>query len=315
VHANARLTVHARRLIVQRHLEGVSLLEIAAQLGVSRQTVSKWWARFVADPDGGWFLDRPSVPGLSPHRIDAGLELLIVEARRVERLPPFQLAYRFGVSRATIHRVLTDHGLNRSGFIDGHPDEAVVRYERDTPGDLVHVDTKKFGRIPEGGGRFAHGETGYRNAERIKQHVGYIHLHAAVDDYTRIAYGAMFNDATGPSCAEFIVETVTFFATFGIRINSIMTDNAKAYGAKVFTATRTDHGIDHIRTRPYRPQTNGKVERFFRTAKTEWSHANNYQNETERNLALDTWLEFYNTQRPHTAIGAPPITRVNNVPE
>ena len=288
--------------------------KIASQLGVSRQTASKWWNRFVADPDGEWFADRSSAPSETPHKLDEAIENEIVAVRRAERLGSFQLAYRFGVSRSTIHRVLADHGINRLGHLD--PDkEPAVRYERDTPGDLIHVDTKKFGRIPEGGGSFSLGNTGYRTAERIKQRTGYIHLHAAVDDHTRIAYAAVFNDATGASCAEFTLDTITYFHSYGIRINQIMTDNAKAYGANIFTAVRTDHGIDHITTRPYRPQTNGKVERFFRTAKAEWSHATHYQNETERNHALDTWLEFYNTQRPHTAIGAPPITRVNNVPE
>jgi transposase InsO family protein len=314
VHANARLTVHARRLVVERRLGGVGLGVIAEQLGVSRQTVSKWWNRYLEDPDGDWFLDQASVPNSTPHRIPQALEDDIVAARRDDRAAPFQLAHRFGVSRATIHRVLVDHGMNRIGYLD-MPRKDIVRYERATPGDLVHIDTKKFGRIPEGGGRFSLGDAGYRNAERVKQRIGYIQFHAAVDDHSRMAYGAMFNDASGSSCAEFLIDTISFFATYGIRINQIMTDNAKAYGANVFAATRTDHSIDHIRTRPYRPQTNGKVERFFRTAKAEWAYASKYHNETERATALDTWLNTYNTQRAHSAIGAPPITRVNNAPE
>ncbi len=314
MHGNARLSIHGRKVVVERHLEGESLTRIAAGLGVSRQTVSKWWRRYLEDPDGVWWLDRSSAPRATPHRVDPAVEAQIVSLRRRLRWGPFQIAYRVGVSRSTVHRVLVDHGVNRIGFLDPPRDRA-IRYERDTPGELVHLDTKRFPRIPDGGGRFIHGNVGYRTAERIKQNVGYIHVHAAVDDHTRIAYAGVFDDATAVSCAAFLNNTVTYLASYGIRITSVMTDNAKAYLGKTFTATRTDHGIDHITIRPYRPQTNGKVERFFRTLKTEWSHAANYYSEHERHTALDTWLETYNTQRPHTAIGAPPATRVNNVPE
>jgi transposase InsO family protein len=313
VHGNARLTVYGRWLIVLRHLGGMPLSHVADQLGVSRQTASKWWRRYVDDPDGEWWRDRPSTPGSSPHRIPAEVEAAIIELRQ-ERLGPWQIAYRVGVSSSTVWRVLRDAGMNRLGFLDP-PTGAVIRYERATPGELIHVDTKKFGRIPDGGGRFALGDVGYRTAARINQRVGYIHVHAAVDDHSRLAYAAVYDNARAPACSEFLVDTIDYYAGWGIRIAAIMTDNAKAYQAKLFTATRTDHGIDHITTRPYRPQTNGKVERFFRTLKTEWSHATTYPNETTRTQALDTWITTYNTQRPHTAIGAPPATRVNNAPE
>ena len=160
-----------------------------------------------------------------------------------------------------------------------------------------------------------HGDAGYRTAARIKQRVGYIHVHAAVDDYSRLAFAAVFDDATAHSASAFLIAAIDYFAQFGIRIDTVMTDNAKAYLGKLFTATRTDYSIDHITTRPYRPQTNGKVERFFRTLKTEWSHATTYPNEPTRIQALDTWLTTYNTQRHHTAIAGPPITRVNNDPD
>lgn len=315
MHGNARLSVHARKVIVKRHLGGDSLTEIASGMGVSRQTVSKWWQRYVEDPDGVWWQDRPSVPHTVPNRIPDEIEAEVVRLREQLRWGPFRISYQVGISRATVHRVLVDHGLNRIGYLDPPKDTPVVRYERATPGELIHVDTKRFPRIPDGGGRFVHGVVGYRTAERIRQHIGYIHVHAAVDDHTRIAYASVFDNARADSCAEFLDNTVTYMATFGIRIHTVMTDNAKAYGGKAFTATRTDHGINHITIRPYRPQTNGKVERFFRTLKAEWSHAATYYNEHERGAALDTWLEIYNTQRPHTAIGAPPITRVNNAPE
>lgn len=312
MHRSARLNAYGRQLIVVRHLSGMPLAHVADQLGISRQTASKWWRRFCADPDGVWWLDRSSAPHTIPHKTPAEIEVEILRLRRM-RLGPFQIAYQSGVSTSTVRRVLLEHGVNRLGFLDP-PTGEIIRYERDTPGELVHLDTKKFGRIPDGGGRFALGDVGYRNAARIKQRVGYIHLHAAVDDHTRLAYATVHDNARAPSCAEFLTDTIGFFASYGIRIDTIMTDNAKAYLGKQFTATRTDHSIDHITTRPYRPQTNGKVERFFRTIKGEWSHARIYPNETARIKALDTWLDFYNTQRAHTAIGGPPITRVNNPP-
>lgn len=289
------------------------LAHVADQLGISRQTASKWWQRFCEDPDGAWWQDRSSRPVSCPHRISPQVEAEIIELRD-QRLGPWRIATRVGVSSATVYRVLKDAGLNRLGFLDP-PTGVPIRYERSHPGELVHIDTKKFGRIPDGGGRFALGDTGYRSAARINQRVGYVHMHAAVDDYSRVAFVGAFNDATALSCSQFLGDTIEFFASYGIRIEAVMTDNAKAYLGKLFTATRTDFGIDHLLTRPYRPQTNGKVERFFRTLKAEWSHSKPYTSEEHRQATLDTWLNTYNTQRHHTAIGAPPITRVNNQPD
>lgn len=313
MHGNARLTAYGRWLVVERHLAGMPLAHVADQLGISRQTASKWWQRYLNDPGGEWWKDRPSTPRRVPNRIAPDVEVEILELRR-RRLGPWQIAERVGVSPSTVWRVLRDAGMNRLGFLDP-PTGEIIRYERAAPGELIHIDTKKFGRIPNGGGRWALGDIGYRTGKRIKQRVGYIHVHAAVDDHSRLAYAAVYDNARADSCTEFLVDTIDYYATWGIRIETIMTDNAKAYLAKTFATTRTDHSIDHITTRPYRPQTNGKVERFFRTLKTEWSHATAYPNEATRTKQLDTWIHTYNTQRPHTAIGAPPATRVNNVPE
>ena len=313
MHGNARLTPYGRRLIVDRHLSGMPLAHIADQLAVSRQTASKWWQRYLGDPDGEWWADRPSVARSIPHRTSAGVTDQVLVLRRM-RLGPWQIAQRVGISPSTVWRILQAAGMNRLGYLDP-PTGDIIRYERATPGELVHIDTKKFGRIPDGGGRFALGDAGYRTSDRIKQRVGYIHVHAAVDDHTRLAYATVHDNARADSCTAFLIDTISYYATWGIRIDTIMTDNAKAYTAKQFVATRTDHSIDHITTRPYRPQTNGKVERFFRTLKTEWSHATTYPNEHTRTQQLDTWIHTYNTQRPHTAIGAPPATRVNNAPE
>lgn len=289
------------------------LAHIADQLGISRQTASKWWRRYLQDPGGDWWRERSSRPESCPHRISGDVEADVLSLRR-QRLGPSQIAYRVGVSSATVWRVLNDHGVNRLGFLDP-PTGAVIRYERDRPGELVHIDTKRFGRIPHGGGRFLLGDNGYRTAARIKQRVGYIHVHAAVDDYSRLAFAAVFDDATAKSCSRFLETAIDYFATYGIRIETVMTDNAKAYLGRLFTATRTDHSIDLITTRPYRPQTNGKVERFFSTLKTEWAHSRPYLSEQQRITALDTWLHHYNTDRHHTAINGTPSTRVNNLPD
>ena len=313
MHGNARLSPYARRLIVRRHLAGMPLAHVADQLAVSRQTASKWWRRYLEDPDGEWWIDRPSVAKTIPHRTPPVVAEQVLVLRRM-RLGPWQIAQRVGIAPSTVWRILHAAGMNRLGYLDP-PTGDIIRYERATPGDLVHIDTKKFGRIPDGGGRYALGDAGYRTGKRIRQRVGYIHVHAAIDDHTRLAYAAVHTDARADTCTEFLIDTIDYYATWGIRIATIMTDNAKAYTAKQFVATRTDHSIDHITTRPYRPQTNGKVERFFRTLKTEWSHATTYPNEDTRTQQLDTWIHTYNTQRPHTAIGAPPATRVNNPPE
>lgn len=314
MHANARLNGFGRRLIIQRRLGGMPLAQVAEQMGISRQTASKWWQRFLADPEGSWFLDRSSRVRSCPHRISSDIEAEIIRIRRVEKLGPFQIGLRVGVSSATVWRVLKAAGLNRLRFLDP-PTGRVIRYERSRPGELVHIDTKRFGRIPPGGGRFALGEDGYRTAARQRAQIGYIHVHAAVDDHSRLAFVESYPDATAHSCAQFLEHTIAFFAAHGIRISTVMTDNAKAYQGRLFTHTRTDWAITHLLTRPYRPQTNGKVERFFRTLKAEWSHVQPYPTEAHRQTQLDTWLHHYNNHRHHTAIGGPPIHRVNNHPD
>jgi transposase InsO family protein len=297
-------------LLIERHLAGMPLAHVAEQMGISRQTASKWWHRYLEDPDGPWYEDR-STQGTCPHRISAETEARIVWLRRVRKVGPVTIAATVGVSSATVWRVLKAHGLNRLGFIDP-PTGTVIRYERDYPGDLVHFDTKKYGRIPPGGGRRSVGEAGYRTSRRQKARIGYVHLHAAIDDHSRLGYAAVYPDATAASCTAFLEDTIAFFATWGITIHQLMTDNAKAYTGNEFTRLRTDFGIDHLLIRPYRPQTNGKVERLHRTLKREWAHARPYTSEPERVAALDSYLDHYNTVRYHTAIKGTPASRVNN---
>jgi transposase InsO family protein len=312
MHANARLTIWARREVVRRHLAGVSHAEIARQMQVSRDTVGKWWRRYLADPDGAWYEDRSSRPHSCPHQTPPDLEAEILEQRRVHRLGPARIGYRIGVPSSTVWKVLARHGLNRLAWFDRPTGGRVRRYEKETPGELVHVDTKQIARIPDGGGWWARGPE-YRNtAQARRQSLGYEHVHAAIDDHSRLAYVETLPDIKGETCARFWKRAQVFFADHGIRVDAVMTDNWSGYLSHAFTEALGD--IEHIRTRPYRPQTNGKAERFNRTLTDEWAYARPYTSENDRNQALQDWIHIYNHHRGHTAIGGPPISRVDNLP-
>jgi transposase InsO family protein len=311
MHANARLTVWARREIVRRHLSGVTQAEIARQMRVSRDTVGKWWRRYLADPDGRWFEDRSSRPYSCPHRTPSGLEERIVEERRSRRLGPARIGLVLGVPSSTVWKVLYRHGLNRLAWFDRPTGGRVRRYEKATPGELVHVDTKQIARIPDGGGRRVHGPEHHNKAESRKKSRGYEHVHAAVDDHSRLAYVETLPDIKGVTCAGFWERARAFFADHGITVQTVMTDNWAGYRSHVFAAALD--GIDHIRIRPYWPQTNGKVERFNRTLTEEWAYARPYTSQDDRNQALQDWIHTYNHHRGHTAIGGPPINRVDNL--
>lgn len=212
---------------------------------------------------------------------------------------------------STVHRVLVRLGLNRLAWMDRPTGRVIRRIHTDHPGELVHVDVKKLGRIPDGGGwrfrgRAATGPT------RRKTGRGMSYVHSAVDAYSRLAFSEIHNDERGPTCAGFIDRAREFFARHGIEIQAVLTDNAKAYLGRDFTAALA--GIEHRRIRPYTPRTNGKVERFNRTLLEEWAYVRPYLSDEQRAAALDDWLHLYNHHRHHTAIGGPPITRVNDLP-
>jgi transposase-like protein len=310
VHANARLTVWARREIVRRHLAGVSQAEIARQMQVARATVSKWWHRYRQDPDSQWFLDRSSRPASCPHQTPAAVEARIVAVRQAHKLGPARIGYRLGVPSSTVWKVLARQGLNRLAWLDRPTGEKVRRYEKDSPGELIHVDTKQIARIPEGGGWWTHGPEYHNRTANRRKSQGYEHIHAAIDDHSRLAYVEALPDIRGETCAGFWQRANQFFADHGITVQAVMTDNWNGYRSAVFRAALGD--AKHVTTRPYRPQTNGKAERFNRTLTQEWAYARPYQSETDRTTALTDWIHSYNHHRNHAAIGGPPISRVNN---
>jgi transposase InsO family protein len=278
-------------------------------MGVSRPTVHKWVSRFEAEGVSG-LVDRSSRPHHSPNATCPELVAEIEALRRDARLGPLRISLRLGIPSSTVGRVLTRLGINRLEWFDRPTRRPVRRYERDTPGELVHVDIKKLGRIPDGGGWRAWG----RSEEVRGRGIGYAYVHSAVDDHSRVAYSEIHPDERGVTCARFWTRAAAWFADHGIVVTGAMTDNAKAYLGRDFAAALAATGTRRWSIPPRQPQINGKVERFNRTLLEEWAYARVWHSDTERTAALDDWLHTYNHHRSHTAIGGPPMTRVNNLP-
>jgi transposase InsO family protein len=310
-HRNARLTVHGRRLLVERVSSGRPVAHVAAEMGISRATAHKWVSRWRTEGEAGLH-DRPSRPHNTPHRTPAATEADVCRLRQERKLGPARIAPILGLPASTVHRILTRHGLHRLAFLDRPTGTVIRRYERDRPGELVHVDVKKLGRIPDGGGHKIHG----RQASRAtKTAVGYDYIHSAVDDHTRLAYSEVHPDEKATTCADFLRRAAAFFTTCGIdRIERVLTDNAWSYRkSTLWKQALTDLGATGKLTRPYRPQTNGKVERFNRTLLDEWAYLRPYTSNDQRTTALQDFLHSYNYHRCHTALGGqPPISRVND---
>jgi transposase InsO family protein len=316
-HVNARLTFHGRCLLVARvRDDGRPVAHVAKELGVSRQCAHRWVARYDAEGVAG-LVDRSSRPRTSPTRTPGRVENTVLAARRRHRCGPVGLSRHTGVAASTCGRILRRHGVPRLADCDpltGQPIRArrvtARRYERDRPGELVHVDVKKIGRIPDGGGWRAHGRS-----EQVKgRGIGYDYIHAAVDDHTRLAYAEILPDEKGTTAAGFLTRAAAWFARQGIpTIERVITDNAFAYRhSRDFAAALTAIGAAHKFIRPHCPWTNGKVERFNRTLQTEWAYRRVYTSNTQRARRLAPWLKEYNNQRPHTALGGqPPISRVS----
>jgi transposase InsO family protein len=279
-------------------------------MGVSRATAYKWLRRFDAEGPSG-LCDRPSRPLRSPRRLSARQEQRIVRLRQRKKVGPHRLASILGVPPSTCYAVLRRHGLQRLAWLD-RPTGAVVRYERERPGELVHMDTKKLACLPRGGG---HRLLGRENAPHHTG-AGYEYVHSAVDDHTRLAYSEILPNERADTCAAFLRRTVAFFASHGVTVERLLTDNAKAYRhAHVFRRAAEQLGIEQRFTRPRHPQTNGKVERYNRTFLDEWAYVRLYRSNAERARLLPAWLHRYNHHRSHTALGGrPPISRVNNLP-
>ena len=312
MHANAKLTPAGRKVLVSRIAAGRPIAHVADEMGVARQTASRWWNRWLEDGDAG-LEDRSSRPKTCPHRVKPSVERRICKLRRKRKLGPDRIAPLVGVPASTVHRVLVRHGLNRLAWMDRPTGQVIRRIHSTRPGELVHMDIKKLGRIPDGGGWRAHG----RGQDRHHGHsrVGYTYIHSVIDGCTRVAYSETLNDEKAVTVIAFWLRAIVFFAAHGITIEAVLTDNGSPYRSRDFGAVCANAGIRHKRTRPYRPQTNGKVERFNRTLLDEWAYVRVYKTNTARNNALRGWLHRYNHHRCHTALdGATPMSRVTNLP-
>ena len=318
MHANARLTVHGRGELVRRVVvEGRPVAHVVKELGCSRATGYKWLARWRAEGTAG-LLDRPSRAHRLPGKTPAALEAQVVALRTTRKLGPARIGPLLGMPASTVHAVLTRHGMHRLAWLDRPTGQLVRRYERDRPGELLHVDVKKLGRLRDGGGWRVLGRDSIEHRRaREAVRVGFEYVHCAVDDHTRLAYAEIHPDERGETCAAFLRSAAAWFASVGVtKIERVLTDNALAYRRS--TAWRTamaDLGAQARFTRRYRPQTNGKAERFNRTLAEEWAYARPFTSGTDRAAALPDWLHTYNHHRGHAALGGhPPITRVNNGP-
>lgn len=310
-HANAKLNEYGRLLLVRRLEEGWTQAEVAEAQGVSRSTVSKWWKRYREEGVCG-LKDRSSAPRRLPHALGETVVDAICTLRRELGAGPHRIAYELGMAASTVYGVLRRQGLSVLARLD-RTTRAVIRYERERPGELVHLDVKKFGRIPEGGGkRFDAGfaETGAGRHRPGKR--GHDYVHVAVDDHSRFAYAEALPDETGATTAGFLLRAVQAFAVAGITVESVLTDNALSYRrSRAFIETADSLAIERYHTQPYRPQTNGKAEAFNKTLQREWAYRCPYLSNTQRIDALQPFLDDYNYTRPHTAIGnRPPASRL-----
>jgi transposase InsO family protein len=301
-HKNARLT-YARRVEMIQDLtnSGIGISDAAMAHGVTPPTVRKWLGRYLALGEAG-LVDASSRPTNSPRAIDPGKALAIVELRH-RRLTQARIAAAMGVSKSTVSRVLSRAGLSR--LTDLQPAEPVVRYEHEAPGDLLHIDTKKLGRIV----RPSHRVTG--NRRDGVDGAGWEMLFVAIDDHARIAFTDMYPDEKIPSAVQFLRNAHAYYAGLGVKIKRLLTDNGSAFRSREFALACKELGIRHKFTRPYRPQTNGKAERFIQSALREWAYGFTYQNSSERTAALDYWNHHYNWHRPHQGIGGvAPMSRL-----
>ncbi|HEY8317284.1 MAG TPA: IS481 family transposase [Amnibacterium sp.] len=315
-HANARLTPRGRALIVERFQHGWPKAHIAAAMGVSRKCVTTWIDRFQAEGEAG-LQDRSSRPHSSPSRTSPEREAAVLRIRAEARVGRDEVAARSGVPARTVSRILARHGVPRLALLDPMTGELLrsskataVRYEREKPGELVHMDVKKLGRIPDGGGWRALGRGAGGNRDR-KHGTGYDYVHSLIDDHSRLAYSEVLDDEQGPTCAAFLERAIGYFADHGIpRIERLITDNAFAYRFSLRTVC-AEHGIVQKFIRPHCPWQNGKVERLNRTLATEWAYRQPFDSNQARRDALASWLEHYNTRRRHSALGGqPPISRL-----
>lgn len=323
-HANAALTPRARlrlaRLIVD---QGWPPARAAERYDLSWRTAKKWADRYRDEGPAG-MVDRSSAPQHQPNRTPAPVVRKIVHLRWKQRLGPVEIADRLGMAASTVHAVLVRCRINRLTHIDRATDEPIRRYEHDKPGDLIHVDVKKLGRVPDGGGwRYVGRKQGNRNRAATpaiprnkyrNPQLGTCYLHTVIDDHSRVAYVEAHDDQAKETAAEVLRNAVAWFADRGVIVKRVISDNGSCYKSNLPKQTCLDLDVTAKKTRPYRPQTNGKIERFHRTLAEGWAFKKFYNSESARLAALPPWVHEYNHHRPHSAIGkAAPITRLNNL--
>ncbi|MCX4406829.1 MULTISPECIES: IS481 family transposase [unclassified Streptomyces] len=310
-HRNAPLTETGRLRLARCIVEdGWPLRRAAERFQVSPTTAQRWADRYRLSGEAG-MADRTSRPHSSPRRTPTRAERRIIKVRVLRRWGPARIAHLLGLVPSTVHRVLTRYGLARLAHLDRATGRVIRRYEHDKPGELVHVDIKKLGNIPDGGGHKALGRPAGR---KNRSGAGYSYIHTAVDDHSRLAYSEILGDEKKETATAFWKRAHAFFASCGITVERVLTDNGACYRSHDWRDALAAAGIAHKRTRPYRPQTNGKVERLNRTLLDEWAYAQPYRSETERREAFPRWLHTYNHHRGHTALaGKPPASRVPNL--
>jgi transposase InsO family protein len=310
IHQNARLTPRGRAIMMPRLERGEHPEDIATAMGVSIRTVYKWRRRYRAEGVAG-LQDRSSRPHASPNKTPDDVEAAVIALRKQRRIY-HRIAAETGVSRTSVGRILVRHGLNR--WRDLEPAEPVRRYERDRPGEMIHLDIKKLGRFDKVGHRI----TGDRTGTRKRPGIGWEFVHVCIDDHSRLGRADIMPDEKKESAIAALRAAVVWYASLGITVERVMTDNGPCYRSKAFEKTCAALGLRHIFTKPYTPKTNGKAERFIQSSLREWAYARAYDNSQQRAIELPHWLHHYNWHRPHAGIkGQSPISRagldVNNL--
>jgi transposase InsO family protein len=326
-HANAALTPRARLRLAQLVVnQGWTYAAAAKMFMVAARTAKKWADRFRAEGAAG-MVDRSSRPHRSPAKTSLAVMRRIVTLRWRKRLGPVQISGQLAVPASTVHAVLTRCRINRLSHIDRITGEPLRRYEHHYPGSLIHVDVTKFANIPDGGGhKFLSRQQSARNARQTARNtgqrgkashpkIGIAFVHTVIDDHSRMAYAEICADEKAATAISVLQRAVAWFADHGVTVERVLSDNGPAYTSYAWRDACTQLRITAKRTRPYRPQTNGKIERFHRTLADGWAYARLYESTQHRNATLPNWLHTYNHHRAHSAIGGrPPVTRLTNLP-
>ena len=302
IHKNAGLTPRGREILISRLERGEHPNDVAVAMGVSVSTVYKWRRRYRAEGLAG-LVDRSSRPHTSPNKTPDDVEAKVIALRKERRIY-HRIAAETGVSKATVGRILTRHGLNR--WRDLEPAPPVRRYERGKPGEMIHIDIKKLGKF----NRVGHRITGDRHGQSSARGIGWEFVHVCIDDHSRLGFADIMPDEKKESATAFLKAAIAWYASLGITVERVMTDNGSCYRSTAFNQTCAALGLRHIFTKPYTPRTNGKAERFIQSSLREWAYARAYETSDQRENELPHWLHHYNWHRPHAGIkGKQPISR------